>query len=102
MSNNMFIYYLLATALTTYLLRAIPIICIKKKIKNKWINSFLFYMPYAVLSAMTFPAILTCTSSLISAIGGMITAVFVTYKEKGLLTVALAACLAVFIIERFI
>lgn len=59
-------------------------------------------MPYAVLSAMTFPAILTCTSSPISAVGGMITALIVTYKGKGLLTVALAACLAVFIIERFI
>lgn len=100
MSN--FILYLLATAVTTYLLRAIPLIFIKGKIKNKWISSFLFYMPYAVLSAMTFPAILTCTTSIYSALAGLVTALFLAYKEKGLLTVALCACLAVFIVERFI
>ncbi len=99
---NNFIFYLLATAVTTYLLRAIPLIFIKGKIKNRWISSFLFYMPYAVLSAMTFPAILTCTTSLISALAGLATALVLAYKEKGLLTVALSACLAVFIVERFI
>ncbi|MEG0176264.1 AzlD domain-containing protein [Anaerorhabdus sp.] len=99
---NNFLLYLLVTAGTTYLLRVIPLIFIKGKIKNKWISSFLFYMPYAVLSAMTFPAIINSTASPISAIAGLITALVLAYKEKGLLTVALYACAVVFIVERFI
>lgn len=99
---NNFILYLLVTAGTTYLLRVIPLLFIKGKIKNKWFSSFLFYIPYAVLSAMTFPAILTCTSSIYSALAGLATALLLAYKEKGLLTVALSACVVVFIVERFI
>ncbi|MEG0076683.1 AzlD domain-containing protein [Anaerorhabdus sp.] len=100
MSN--YFLYLLVTAGTTYLLRVIPLVFIRGKIKNKWLSSFLFYMPYAVLSAMTFPAILSCTSSPISAIAGLVTALALAYNEKGLLTVALSACVVVFIVERFI
>lgn len=96
-----FLPYLLATAVTTYLLRAIPLICIRKKITNPWINNFLFFMPYAVLSAMTFPAILYCTSSVISAFIGLIVALILAYKNQSLLNVAIFSCLAVLIVECF-
>ena len=94
-----FLPYLIVMAGVTYLIRAVPFVMINKKIKNKFINSFLFYIPYTVLAAMTFPAILYATGSLISAAAGLAAAVFVAYKGKGLLTVAVGACLTVLIIE---
>ena len=68
--------------------------------KSPFIKSFLFYVPYACLAAMTFPAILSATASVISAVVGFVVALIAAYKEKSLLTVALLACGAVFIVER--
>lgn len=99
MSNKIFLIYLVAMAGTTYLIRLIPILLCKKKITNKYVCSFLYYMPYAVLSAMTFPSILHSTNSLASAIVGMIVALVMAYFEKSLLTVAATACCSVFIFE---
>lgn len=94
-----FLPYLVVMAGVTYLIRVIPFVLINKKIENKFINSFLYYIPYTVLTAMTFPAILYATGSLISAIVGLLTAILIAYKGKGLLTVAVGACLAVLIVE---
>ena len=94
-----FVPYLIVLAGVTYLIRAIPFVLINKKIENRFINSFLYYIPYTVLSAMTFPAILYATGSMISAAAGLLTAIFIAYKGKGLLVVAIGACLAVFIVE---
>lgn len=94
-----FLPYLIVMAGVTYLIRVIPFVLINKKIENKFINSFLYYIPYTVLTAMTFPAILYATGSLISAIAGLLVAVLIAYKGKGLLTVAVGACLAVLIVE---
>lgn len=94
-----FLPYLIVMAGVTYLLRVIPFVLINKKIENKFINSFLYYIPYTVLTAMTFPAILYATGSLVSAIAGLLVAVLIAYKGKGLLTVAVGACLAVLIVE---
>ena len=94
-----FVPYLIVMAGVTYLIRAIPFVLINKKIENRFINSFLYYIPYTVLSAMTFPAILYATGSMISAAAGLLTAIFIAYKGKGLLVVAIGACLAVFIVE---
>ena len=91
--------YLIVMAGVTYLIRVIPFVLINKKIENRFINSFLYYIPYTVLSAMTFPAILYATGSMISAAAGLLTAIFIAYKGKGLLVVAIGACLAVFIVE---
>ena len=68
------IFYTLVMAGVTYLLRAAPILIFQKKIENPFIQSFLFYVPYAVLAAMTFPAILTSTRCWPSAIAGLVTA----------------------------
>lgn len=94
-----FLPYLIVMAGVTYLIRVIPFVLINKKIENKFINSFLYYIPYAVLSAMTFPAILYATGSIISAVAGLLAAIFIAYKGKGLLIVAIGACAAVLAVE---
>ena len=94
--------YILVMAGVTYLIRMLPLALAKKEITNSFIKSFLFYVPYACLAAMTFPAILYATSSVISAAVGFAVALIAAYKEKSLLTVALLACAAVFIAERIL
>ncbi len=99
MSTRSFFIYLILMAGTTYLVRAIPFVAIKKKIENPFIRSFLYYIPYAVLTAMTIPAIFTATASVISAAIGLVTAVILAIKGKSLTTVALTACIAVYLTE---
>ena len=99
--HNVYLY-ILVMAGTTYLIRLHPMLLAKKEITSPYIKSFLFYVPYVCLAAMTFPAILFSTDSIISAIAGFITAVLLSYLEKSLLTVAMSACLAVFITERIL
>lgn len=94
-----FLPYLIVMAGVTYLVRVVPFVLINKKIENKFINSFLYYIPYTVLSAMTFPAILYATGNIISAVFGLAAAIFIAYKGKGLLVVAVGACAAVLIVE---
>lgn len=83
----------------TYLIRMLPLALFKKKIENVFIQSFLYYVPYAVLGAMTFPAILSSTGSVWSAVAGLVVAILLAFYEKGLLTVALCACGAVLATE---
>lgn len=99
--NNAYIY-ILVMAVTTYLIRMLPLVLVRKEIKNPFIRSFLYYVPYACLAAMTFPAILTSTASVISAVIGFAVALVAAYMEKSLVTVAIVACVAVFIAERVI
>lgn len=94
-----FIPFLLVMAGVTYLVRVIPLILFKKKITNRFLNSFLHYVPYAVLAAMTFPAILYATNSIVSGVVGLITALILAYFGRSLLTVALGACTSVLIVE---
>lgn len=82
----------------TYLIRAIPFAMCKGKVENKFIKSFLAYVPYAVLGAMTFPAILYSADRLLAGIVGTIVALLLSYQRKSLLTVALAACAAAFVV----
>ena len=96
---GLFFKYLAVMAITTYLIRMLPLVLCKKKIENVFIRSFLYYVPYAVLGAMTIPAIFFSTGSIISAIAGFIVALLLSWKEKSLLTVAGFASLAVLIVE---
>ena len=95
-------FYILVMAVVTYLIRVLPLAILRKEITNPFIKSFLFYVPYACLAAMTFPAILTSTASLISGVVGFLAAVFMAYKEKSLIQVALFACAVVFVVERLL
>ena len=99
MNHNIYIY-ILVMAGVTYLIRMLPLALSRKEITSPFIKSFLYYVPYACLAAMTFPAILSATDSVISAAVGFVVALIAAYKEKSLLTVALFACAAVFIVER--
>lgn len=94
--------YILVMAITTYLIRMIPLVFTKKEITSRYVKSFLYYVPYACLAAMTFPAILTSTSSMISGMVGFLVALILAYREKSLLTVALFACGGVFLAERLL
>ena len=102
MNNLQFFLYLLVLAGSTYLIRVIPFVAIKEKINNKYVRSFLYYIPYAVLTAMTLPAALYATSSFISALAGIVVAIILAYRNKSLTVVAIFACLAVYITELFI
>lgn len=86
-------------AVVTYLIRMLPMVIFRKKITNVRIRSFLYYVPYAVLSAMTFPAIFSSTGSKLSAAAGCLAAVLLAYFRKGLLTVAVGAAAAVFAVQ---
>lgn len=93
---------ILVMAVVTYLIRMIPLAVFTKKIKNHFIRSFLFYIPYAVLGAMTFPAIFYSTSSMFSAGVGTVIALVLAFYEKNLITVALGASASVFATELLI
>ena len=101
MGNNVYIYIFIM-ALVTFLIRALPLTLIRKEIKSPFIRSFLYYVPYVTLSAMTVPAIFYATRSIYSAAAGFIAALILAFMRKGLLTVAAGACIAVFIAERFL
>lgn len=87
-------------AIVTYIPRMLPLTFMRRKIQNSFIRSFLYYVPYAVLAAMTLPGILYSTSTMVSAFAGMITAVLLAYKNQGLLVVALGAVAVVFVVEQ--
>jgi len=84
--------YIAIMALVTYAIRAIPFVAFRKKIRSRFVQDFLYYVPYAVLSAMTIPAVLYATDHMASAAVGAAVAVVLAFFRRGLLTVALSAC----------
>lgn len=100
MNNTMYLFFSVATmALVTYMIRMLPLAAFRKKIRSKFVMNFLYYVPYAVLSAMTIPAVFYSSSGIISAVAGFVVAVILAFFERGLLTVAVCACAGVFITE---
>lgn len=98
-------YLLICTgiiALVSYLPSIFPMALFRKKISNRYIRSFLIYMPYGILSAMIFPAVFYSTGHVASAICGTLLALFLAYHRKGLLTVSIAAVAAVFLSEQLL
>ena len=98
MNVNVLIAILLMAGVT-YLIRVLPLVLIRREIKNKVIRSFLYYVPYVTLSVMTFPAILTATSTIWSALVALAVAALLALKGCKLPIVAATACLAVFLFE---
>ena len=94
--------YVIVMAVVTYLVRVVPLTLMRKEITNEFFLSFLYYVPYACLAAMIFPAILTSTSYIVSGAVGLGVGLLMAYKEKSLITVALTACAAVFVCERIL
>lgn len=97
--NHNVCLYILVMAGVTYLIRLLPLTLIKKEIKNTYIKSFLYYVPYVTLSVMTFPAILYATNSVWSGAAALLVAVFLSYRQKSLFQVSIAACAVVFLLE---
>ena len=98
---NIYIY-IAVMAVTTYLIRAIPLTVLKKPIKSRFLRSFLHYVPTACLTAMTFPAILYATDHPLSGGAGLVVGVLLALKKKSLIVVALASCAAVFAVEQLL
>lgn len=96
-SLQMFFLYLAVMAGVTYLIRAVPFVLCKGEVTNRFLRSFLAYVPYAVLGAMTFPAILYSTDGIISSVAGTVVALVLAFYGRGLLTVAVGACVAAFV-----
>lgn len=94
--------YVFVMAVTTYLVRALPLTLFKKPIRNRFLKSFLHYVPTACLTAMTFPAILSATENVISGAMGLAVAVLLSLKKKSLIVVAIASCAAVFLTEQLV
>ena len=94
-----FLLYVLVMALTTYLIRALPLILLKKPIKNRFLRSFLHYVPPACLTAMTFPAILYATEHPVSGLAGLLAGIFLALKKASLIVVAAASCGTVLLLE---
>lgn len=101
MKHNVY-FYIFIMAAVTYLIRMLPLTLIRREIKSTYIRSFLYYVPYVTLSVMTFPAILTATGSVWSALAGFTAAILAGYRGKSLFQVALPACIVVFLVEFFI
>ena len=99
MKTSYIILGMVVMSLTTYLIRVTPMVVFRKKITNRFVRSFLYYVPYAVLASMTFPAIFSCTGSQLSAIVGCVVAVALAWFNRGLLTVAEGAVAAVYVAQ---
>ncbi len=91
--------YIFTMALTTYLIRVLPLTIFRKPIQSRFLRSFLHYVPYCCLTAMTFPAILSSTASMISGAAALIVAVVLAYRGKSLIVVAVSSSAAVLITE---
>ncbi len=92
----------LLMALVTYIPRVLPVSIVRRQIKSKYIKSFLHYVPFAVLGALTFPEVFYSTGNIITAVAGVVVALILAGREKSLAVVATASILTVFILELFL
>ncbi|MBE6757207.1 MAG: AzlD domain-containing protein [Ruminococcaceae bacterium] len=94
--------YLAVMAGTIYAIRALPLVLLRRRIQNRFIRSFLYYVPYVTLAVMTFPAILSATGSVWSAWAALAAGILLAWYGAGLLTVSVSACAVVFVLEMFL
>jgi branched-subunit amino acid transport protein len=100
--NKETLIYIFTAFFVTYLIRVLPLTLIRKPIKNKFIKSFLYYVPYVTLAVMTFPAIYQATESTLAGIIALVAGIIASYFGLGLLPVASICCIIVFICELFL
>ena len=100
---------LIAMALTTYMIRVLPLVAFRKKIENEWVQDFIFYIPFCVLAAMTFPEVFYSTAPqgdpnlhLWSGVAGAVTALLMSWFERGLVLTAFVACMVAFGVELLV
>ena len=103
MNKNLYIALAIFTAAAvSYIIRVLPLTLIRKQIKNCFIRSFLYYVPYVTLAVMTFPAIVQATQSPIAGIASLVLGIILSLAGAGLFPVACSCCAAVFLIELFV
>ena len=101
MQNNVYIY-IAVMAIVTYLIRVLPLTLVRREIKNIYIRSFLYYVPYVTLSVMTFPSIMDATGSQWSGLAALIVGMILAWKGASLFKVAVACCAVVYVLELII
>ena len=94
--------YIAVMMIVTYLVRMLPLVLFRKPIESKFVKSFLYYIPYAVLGAMTFPTILYVTGDMTTAICGLVVGIILSFMNCGLFTVSMGSCAAVLIAQYVI
>lgn len=94
--------YIAIMAVVTYLIRALPLTLVRREIKNIYVRSFLYYVPYVTLSVMTFPAILNATGSQWSGLAALAAGMLLAWKGASLFKVAVACCAVVYVLELII
>ena len=101
MTHNIYIYVLIM-ALVTFLIRVLPLTLIRKQIKNRFLQSFLYYVPYVTLAVMTFPAIIKATQSPLSASVALAVGIVAAWFGADLFKVSVLCCVTVFVLELFL
>ena len=101
MTGNPYLY-ILVTAGVSYLIRALPLTLIRREIKNRFLRSFLYYVPYVTLAVMTFPSIMDATGSQWSGLAALIVGMALAWRGASLFKVAIACCATVYVLELFI
>ena len=101
MQNNVYIY-IAVMAIVTYLIRVLPLTLVRREIKNVYIRSFLYYVPYVTLAVMTFPSMMDATGSQLSGLAALAAGIFLAWRGASLFKVAVACCAVVYVLELFI
>ena len=101
MQNNIYIY-IAVMAIVTYLIRTLPLTLVRREIKNVYVRSFLYYVPYVTLAVMTFPSMMDATGSQISGLAALAAGIFLAWRGASLFKVAVACCAVVYVLELFI
>ena len=101
MRNNVYIY-IAVMAIVTYLIRTLPLTLVRREIKNIYIRSFLYYVPYVTLAVMTFPSMMDATGSQISGLAALAAGIILAWRGASLFKVAVACCAVVYVLELFI
>ena len=94
--------YILVMAGTTYLIRVLPMTLLRKEIKNRFLRSFLYYIPYVTLAVMTFPAIMDAAEKPLAGLAALIAGAVLAFMGAGLFPVAVVCCIVVFVLERIL
>lgn len=101
MTHNIYIYIAIMAGVT-YAIRVLPLTLIRKQIKNRFLQSFLYYVPYVTLAVMTFPAIMDATQSPIAGAAALLVGMVAAWMGAGLFPVSVLCCVVVFILEFFL
>jgi len=101
MQNKVYIY-IAVMAIVTYLIRVLPLTLVRREIKNVYIRSFLYYVPYVTLAVMTFPSMMDATGSQVSGLAALVAGIFLAWRGASLFKVAVACCAVVYVLEMFI